>query len=202
MPEFQFFGAESILINKSVCYLEGRGGGRYVFDPVRLGEIISTYKQEQNYFALEQMIKEIFWICNQGRRPWSLDAEEAFLSLASIGYNLLSYLRPLHKVSFETYSFIDPLVMVLRLEHESEHIQSSSDNQKWIGVLNIFYQLTKLYINIFDSWTKDYSHMVKIPTINDIKFLLEIGDDQEFGILLNALSLTRKLEMKGILTSF
>ena len=201
----EFFGGDSIVIDKLVIYKERRTGGIYVYEPSKLERVISGFKTRHDRASLERLVRELFWICNQGRRPWSLEAEHSFLGLVSVGYELLTYLRAVGKVPHETYAFIDPLDITLRLEREVEHLQkvrSHADSERWIGTSIVFDQLTHFYIAIFVHWVSDYPRVVTLPTIDNMKYLLETGNDREFAVLLTTFARTKDLNVKQLLIDF
>lgn len=209
MLKFQFFGVDPILVDKVVFYTERNAGGKYVYQSSELAQLINGYKNTNDYIALDQILRELFWICNQGRRPWSLEAEQSFLALASVGYDLLAYLRSVRKISNETYAFINPLDMTLRLEYEAEHLQkvddpadSTADSKGLNNILAIFYRLIHVYISVFDCWVSDFPQMAKLPAIDSMKYLLETGNDSEFAVLLTAFAKTKDPIAKKILIDF
>lgn len=205
MLKFQFFGVEPIVIEKVIFYTERNTGGKYVCQPSELAQVINGHKNTNNYAALDQILRELFWICNQGRRPWSLEAEQSFLALASVGYDLLTYLRAVGKVPNETYAFIDPLDMTLRFEHEAEHLQkidSQVNSKGWDSISAIFYRLIRVYISVFDCWVSDFPQMAKLPAIDSMNYLLETGDDSDFAVLLTAFAKTKDPKAKQILIDF
>lgn len=204
MLKFQFFGYEPILIDKAIFYTERNGGGKYVYEPAEVRQLINGYKINDTE-ALDQILREIFWICDQGRRPWSLEAEQSFTDIASVGHDLLNYLRSVGAVHNETYEFIDPLKMALRLEREAEHLQeidSRADAGRWGNTIKIFDQLIGIYISIFDYWSSDYPNNTKLPEINDMIYLLETGDDSDFEVLLTSFAKTRSPSVKQVLVEF
>jgi hypothetical protein len=205
MLKAEFFGAEPILLDKIIFYTESEGMGKYVYESAKLANVITGYEATNNYTALEQVLRELFWICNEGRRPWSLEAEQSFLALASAGYDLLNYLRAVGKISNDTYAFIDPLNITLRLEQEAEHLQepnSQVDGDRWNSILAIFYRLIHIYISSFDCWVSDFSQIAKLPAIDTMKYLLETGNDSDFAILLTAFAKTKDLKAEQILIDF
>jgi hypothetical protein len=205
MPKFQFFGVDPILVDKVVFYTERNAGGKYVYQSSELTQLINGYKNANDNVALDQILRELFWICNQGRRPWSLEAEQSFLALASAGYDLLAYLRSVGKISNETYAFINPLDMTLRLEYEAEHLRKVddlTDSKGLKNILAIFYRLIHVYISVFDCWVSDFPQMAKLPAIDSMKYLLETGNDSEFAVLLTAFAKTKDPIAKNILIDF
>ena len=207
MFTFEFYGTTPILVDKIVFYTEHKGAGKYVYESRELAHVIKGYQNTNNYAALEQLLRELFWICNQGRRPWSLEAEQSFLALASTGYELLNYLRAAGKVTNDIYAFIDPLNITVRLEQEAEHIHihminSKVDNVRWEGTLAIFYRLTHIYISLFDCWVSDFPQLAKLPAIESMKYLLETGNDSDFTILVLAFAKTKDSRVKQLLIGF
>lgn len=199
MSDQQFFGAEAILINKTIFYIESRReGGRYTFKPDQLANAIADRLTSKDHAKSEQMIRELFWICSQGRRPWSSQAEQSFLSLASTGRELLVHLRSTGGISSGTYAFIDPLTMTLSLEREAENLKrrgyrndNADENKIWTLTLSVFDQLTHLYIDIFALWIEDSPQDVQLPPTDQMEYLLTIGDDSKFANLLSSFARTK-----------
>lgn len=202
----QFFGVDSILISNVIFYTDRKNAGeKYVYQSSELEQVIDSYKNTHDYTTLDQILRELFWICNAGRRPWSLEAEKTFLALALSGYDLLNYLRAGRKVSNETYDFINPLHMIFRLEWEAEHLEKMDNPinaEELNSICAIFYRLIHVYISVFDCWTSDFPEMVKLPETDGIKYLLETGDDSDFAVLLTAFAKTKDPRVKNILVDF
>jgi len=197
----EFFGLKPILHEESIYYRKvSNTNGIYIFNKDEVNLKIETIKNEPP--LVDQCVREIFWICDKGRRPWVLEAEKSFLSLVSLGCNLLDYLRGTTGVSTETYAFINPLDVVLRLEYEIQHIQSLTDITRWVEILNIFYQLIHKYIYVYDLWTLDLPQIAQLPPTNGILFLLETGDDNNFIQLLTAFARTKSEIIHGVLLDF
>ena len=204
MTQFQFLGVESILINKYIFYSERNSMGKYVFDTTELCSVINEYKTSNDYTILNQITQEIFFICNQGRRPWSLEAENLFLALLPIGYKVLSFLRDKEKTTNELYAFLNPLEITSRLEHEIDHLERTIKDEEIakLSILEILYQLIHIYLKIFDYWVIDFSQMVNLPDMQSMEYLLESRNDVEFTDLLTSFAKTKDPNVKKILISF
>lgn len=205
VPDFQFFGVAPILIGKVIHYAEGtKFGGIYTYDPSELARVIGSCKSADNCAQLDQIQIELFWICHQGRRPWSLEAEQSFLALASVGYGVLTHLRAVGRTSSQTYAFIDPLDCALRLEYTAEDLERADQQggDRWSSILAIVSRLTSLYIAVFDCWASDFPQEVKLPTSDSLRYLLETGDDNDFAVLLTALAKTNDPTVKQLLFEF
>ena len=190
------------LLNGLIAYHERKGHGLYQFDEREIRNLISCYKKGKDYCALETTLKELFHIANEGRRPWSLAAEEAFLKLTVIGCELLTYLRSVHRVSSETYRSIGPLSLVQRLEYEAERMQDWEDGEgghRRDHTLDIFYRLTNLNILIFDQWATDYPEAIELPSLDALRSVLQIDDENDYRILLSALAKTRRSDVNTLL---
>jgi len=197
MSNFQFFGVEPIMINKVIHQTEGK----FIYQPREMAQVINDYKNKHDYRSLEQIIRELFWISNQGRRPWPFESEQSFLVFVSEANKLLKCVRIDFKISDETYTFINPLAIALRLEREAQHLEEIND-EYWDNILEIFYQLISLYIIIFDYWVSDFPQKVKLPTTDTMKYLLETDNNSDYEALITAFAKTQESKVEQILIDF
>lgn len=204
MFKSEFCGRESILLEKVVRFRERQGSGEYVFETRELERVIVCYKNSNDRSGLEQIVRELFSICNQGRRPWTLEAEQAFLELSATGYHLLTYLRVTAKIPNETYAFIDPLSLAGRLGSEAARIEKfrDRDRENWDWVLPVFYRQMSIFTKVFSCWASDHPQSAHLPSLDTMKCLLETEDDVEFAALLTAFSRTRSSQVRQFLLEF
>jgi hypothetical protein len=197
-----FYGAPPRLLGQHILYRESRSQGRYDFDLPVLEKVIDEVKKTDDSSGLEQIVRELFSVCNQGRRPWSLNAERSFLVLARLGHDALCDLRLMTKVGDSTYASIDPLRAASRLASEAAHIDATDQEGRWDAEVGIFDQLIHVYIAVYSNWTSDHPETAGVPHRDGIEQLLEGTSDMDFEIMLGALARTKNPVVEQVLESF
>ena len=190
------------LLGAVITYAERRGQGRHVFDEPTIRRLIDGYWISENYKAIQQVVAELFSIAGQGRRPWSLVAEQSFLTFTSLGYEWLVRLRAIHHVEVGTFRAIDPLTAVSRIEQAIQSCQCWDDGEsghRRDHTLEIFDRIVHFNVLVFDHFATDYPDEIKLPAPEALRSILEIDDDGDFARLLTAFAKTRRSDVEAIL---
>ena len=186
---------------------QGRQEGYYVLSRDKIVKLIDNYFHDNNLESIYCIVEILFWESGQGRRPWSIEAENSFVEETNFGTTLFRKLKERKEIPVDFYRSIfeklgSSYILNSRndLEKRLENNNLSEEEaERYENYIDCFERILQNHSIIALNYIKDYPEdMLNFDKCIIIE-LLEFVDDNEFEQLLTILSKTRELKAREIL---
>jgi len=179
----------------------------YVVNGDNIFKLIDNYFQDDNLEGICCIVEIIFWESGQGRRPWSVDAENAFVEKTNLGTTLFKKLKNTYEIPVDFYRSLFEKLGSSYILYARNDLEKRLDNNnlseeeasRYENYINCFDDILQNHSIIALNFIKDYPEDALNFDKSIIIELLEFVDDNEFEQLLTRLSETRKLKAREIL---
>ena len=185
----------------------GKQDGYNVLKRDKIFELTDKYFQNNKLESIYCMVEILFWESGQGRRPWSMEAENSFVGITNFGTELflkikkrieipVDFYRSIFEKLGSSYVFFARNDLEKRLENNNLCEEETTRYENYIACFDaILHKHSIIALNFIEDYPKE---MLKYDTSIIIQ-LLEFVDDNEFEQLLTILSQTREPKAKEIL---